>query len=351
MSEHLIPALPFLQAGEFATAQKLLEEIPESRETLSYRSMIHLYDGNYVQERLLVTKAHALYPHDIYIKNRFNWYQIPLKNHLTPRAPLRLPADPLKIPSSTTLSQMCFVTLGVNDAHFFDLLLQQISSVRATHYYADIPYCIIDTGLTEAQKHILVTTFQNITIRDPFLTLNLSEDGPNLTKLTFGRVIMNLCFPGYRFYMWLATDSWVQDENSIHDFLYNASLFGAGLVLKDDERVWTVHNWMTKENMIFDTYPKKFDTFLNNRYYYSSGAFCIDATSNFFAYWQGAVNEIIKTSHQLCLGYDDLTFVCAAHQCGSPEPLSPGHCFVHHIQGLPVSRLPYFLTTKTVKTQ
>lgn len=329
MSEHLIPALSFLQAGNFSAAQKLLEEATESRETLSYLSMIYRYNADYAQERLLIIKAHALYSEDAYIKNRFNWYQTPLKNHLKPRAPLSLPADPLKIPSSKTLSQMCFVTLGMNDTNFFDLLLQQISSVRATQHYADIPYCIIDTGLTETQKHILETTFQNLTIRDPFLTLNLPADPTDLTKLTFGRVIMNICFPGYRFYMWLSPDSWVQDETSIHDFLYNASLFGAGLVLKDDERVWTSHNWMTKENIIFDNYPKKIDSFLNNLYYYSSGAFCIDVTSNFFSYWQNAVNEIMKTSHKLCLGYDELTFVLAAHQCGSPEPLSLGHCFVH----------------------
>lgn len=330
------PALPFVQAGDFARAQKILEETPENKDTLSYLSMIHRYHGHYTQERLLVMKAHALYPDDIYITNRLNWYQTPLKTHLTPRPPLCLPADPSKIPNPSTLAQTCFVTLGMSDKLYFDLLLQQIASVRATRYYAQTPYCIIDTGLTEEQKQILMTTFQHISIKDPFLTLNLPEKQNAFTKITFCRTIMNLCFPGYRFYMWLATDSWVQDENSIHDFLHHAALYGAGLVLKDDERIWTSHNWMTKENVIFDTYPKKFDDMLNGRYYYSSGAFCVDVTSNFFAYWQSAVSEILKTSYGLSPGYDELAFVLAAHQCGSPKPLSLDHCFVHHLKGLPV---------------
>ncbi len=149
---------------------------------------------------------------------------------------------------------------------------------------------------------------------------------------------MNQHFPGYRYYMWLDTDTWIQDENSLHDFLYNARLYGAGLVLKDNHKPGIYGDDSARRNVAEDVYPKAYDDFIKGRNFYTCNAFCIDATTDFFDLWQQSAAEVHK-KHRFKLGHELVTFVYAVHKCKqlqSVEPLDYGHCFTHRTEGLPV---------------
>lgn len=237
MREHLAPALlPFIQAGNFTAAQKLLAEAPPNEQTFCCRSLLHRCLGEYAKERAIIIEAYKLYSENVYVKQRWNWYQVPLLEHLLPRQPLRLPSKAHKIPTPETLAQMCFVTSGHTHLPYFSLLIQQIESIQATQHYANVQICIFDTGLTLDQKNTLIANFDHLTIKDPLWDIDMPEGTNPIIKSALSRAFIDLHFPGYRYYMWLQNDSWVQDENSIHDFLYQARLNGAGLVLKEDEK-------------------------------------------------------------------------------------------------------------------
>lgn len=324
-----------LQSGEFAAAQKLLEHAPENEQTFCCRSLLHRCLGEYAEDRTLIIKAHALYSENIYIKQRWNWYHVPLLGHLLPRQPLRLSSKSHKTPTPETLAQMCFVTSGSSNQIYFDLLIQQIESIKATVHYANVSICILDAGLTPEQKNILTAHFDHLTIKDPLWDLEMPKGTHPVMKNAISRAFIDLHFPEYRYYMWLQNDSWVQDENSIHDFLYQARINGAGLVLKEDEKVWTKHNLFVKSNALYKRYPQSYDTFLNKRRNYTCAVFCIDKKTGFFDTWR----QTLKSINEFILGHEEVSFVYSVHTCKaltSIKPLDHTHWFGCENHGLPV---------------
>lgn len=346
MNANIEAARTLLQQSEFTLALEILASETDNKEALYYRSLVYRYFDRYDRELTVLAEAFKIDQTNAYINKRLSWHKTPWFERLVPRQPLYLPAPSHKIPSADTLAQMCFVTTSSGLNTHFRLLVQQIESIKATQHYKNIPICVLDAGLTTAQKKILEEHFEKLTIKVP--TSNLSEpDRPNaLINTAMEQAFMNEHFPGYRFYMWLANDAWIQSENSIHDFLYNARIYGAGLVLRDHEPTWRYGEGWTKINAENHIYPQTYDEFLNERHYYTWGAFCIDAKTDLFRLWQQALTEVHK-QYGFQIGHEKITLIYAAHKYKPIEsipPLDHAHCFNTHSEGLPVlGPLPHVL--------
>lgn len=343
MNQNIVAAQILLQDGAFLLAKELLEETEDEPKALYYRSLLHRYYDEYAQELDVVRQALNIDQTNAYMNERLAWHASPLQSRLEPRQTLHLPVKNYRLPSQEMLNNMCFVTSSCAHGIYFGLLVQQIESIKATHYYKEIPICILDAGLTDDQKHLLISNFEHLTIKDPLWDLDMPEDTHPMFKSGLARAFMDQHFPDYRYYMWLSNDTWVQDENSIHDFLYEARLHGAGLVLKDDEKIWHQESGFAKINAQQSIYPKAYDDFLRTRHHYTCGAFCIDATTNFFTLWRESIAEVHK-DYGFKMGHEKITFVYAAHKyrpINSIQPLDHSHCFSHRSEGLPVlSSLP-----------
>lgn len=218
-----------LRSGRLAQAREQLAREPADPRTLYLLSLLYRYDDDYARERAVITRALAMDGGNAYMRGRQAWYDLPSFGRVVPRRPLILPRDPDKTPEPETLDQLCIVTAGGSDEPFRQLLIELLESLEATRLYRDAPVYIIDSGLTDQDRHFLMVRFPQIrSIRDP--GWDVDTGGMSLGyKATTARVFMNRHFPGHRFYLWIDTDCWVQDELALDELLSLARSQGIGI--------------------------------------------------------------------------------------------------------------------------
>lgn len=229
MSAGLTAAEWLLRDGDFARATRLLEAEPANQHVLYLLSLLYRYDDAYDGEREVVRRSLELDGSNAYMRGRMAWHDLPLFDRVVPRQRLELPRDPATTPTQEMLDQLCFVTTGGSDEPFRQLLVELLESLAATRLYASIPVYIFDAGLSDEDKHYLLGRFKQIReIRDPGWDVDAGEL-KNGYKATTARVFMNRHFPGHRYYLWIDTDCWVQDENAIDELVQRAHGQGIGI--------------------------------------------------------------------------------------------------------------------------
>lgn len=229
MSPGLTSAQQLLHAGDFAMAKSLLDAVPDDPLALRLLSLLYRYDDDYDKELEAVKRSLGMDGSDVYMQERLSWHALPLVDRVVPRRPLVLPRDPDSTPTHEMLDQLCFVTTGGSDEPFRQLLVELLESLEATRLYKDIPVYVFDAGLSDDDKHFLLNRFRQIRdIRDPGWDVDPGDlkDG---YKATTARVFMNRHFPGHRYYLWIDTDCWVQDERALDDLVLAAHEQGIGI--------------------------------------------------------------------------------------------------------------------------
>lgn len=229
MSAGVTPAERLLREGNFAPAKRLLENESGDQHALYLLSLLYRHDDAYDRELEVVKRSLETDGSDSYMRARLAWHDLPLFDRVVPRKPLDLPRDPAATPTPEMLDQLCFVTTGGSDEPFRQLLVELLESLEATRLYRDVPVYIFDAGLSDDDKHFLMGRFSQIReIRDPGWDVD-AGDLKNGYKATTARVFMNKHFPGHRYYMWIDTDCWVQDELAIDELLRLAHRQGIGI--------------------------------------------------------------------------------------------------------------------------
>ena len=315
MSIKLKAAAQLIKDKEFDLAIEILERNASSLQSYPLMSLLYRYKGNYDKEKEFVEKSLNLNDNNTYMQERLSWHKLPLFDRLVPRQPLCLPRDPFKIPTQLILDQLCFVTAGGSDSPYRECLIELLESIRATKSYRIVHIAILDAGLTDADKNLLLEKFENITILDPDWDVDI---GPKDVKLGMkgcsARPFIPKHFPGYRYYFWLDTDTWVQDERALDNILFNAITYGFGLVKDHAEGnwpgCWWQHTNQTSEQKI---YPDSYDIEIGNNPFITAGTFCIDVQTGLFEKWAESFESSFE-QFGLQWGIDEVTFNHAVHK-------------------------------------
>jgi hypothetical protein len=110
-----------------------------------------------------------------------------------------------------------------SDANYYPLVREWIHSVRRFEQSKGCDICVIDAGLTDAQRAELASLGAK--------TVNPDWPAPLPQSKIKGREFLKACvcrpsipniFPGYDIYMWMDADTWVQDWSGVELFLKSA---------------------------------------------------------------------------------------------------------------------------------
>lgn len=223
-------AKELIAKGLFQEAETMLQAQPKA---LSY---LYRLQDKYDEEKLLVERMLSESQDNYYVERKL-WHDLPFFGKLEERPPLHLPRDPEKTPSQEMLDGLVFVSGA--DSKYFQLLTELLQSIKATTLYKDIPLCILDCGLTDKERHILLDQFHVKEIRDPgwdiqnhHIWVNRNRQRVILTsefKAMSARPFLPRHFPGYKYYFWIDADTWLQDERSIDAFLLQCDKQGIGI--------------------------------------------------------------------------------------------------------------------------
>ena len=109
------------------------------------------------------------------------------------------------------------VIVSLADSNYFEMLVELIDSIKNFEESSNLAICILDAGLKEDQKKILLTKVDKIKkanwdIEVPGYKVN----GKEWLKSQVSRAFLPKYFPDYEKYLWIDCDAWVQDWEAIN---------------------------------------------------------------------------------------------------------------------------------------
>lgn len=188
---------------------------------------------------------------------------------------------------------------GVN-APYFPLLQNLLGSVLGPARAQGIDVAVLDLGLTEAQRKELKALGVAVRLPKWDYDVHLFKDRPpTFFKAMTARPHLPRHLPGYRLYLWLDADCWVQDWDAISLYLESAERVGFA-VTPEIDRAYTpfmangaVLDW------VFSCYARCFGQAEAARYVHypliNSGIFAARADAPHWSLWSAALGAALKT--------------------------------------------------------
>ena len=106
--------------------------------------------------------------------------------------------------------------VSLADSNYFELLNELVDSILKFREGKEVDICILDAGLLDEQKKILSKKVKEIKkaewdIEVPGYKVGQKE----WLKSQLSRAFLPKYFPGYKKYLWIDCDAWVQDWSSV----------------------------------------------------------------------------------------------------------------------------------------
>ena len=106
--------------------------------------------------------------------------------------------------------------ISLSDSNYFELLNEQIDSIKRFKQSKDFSICIMDAGLEENQVEILQKKVDKIVKAKWDIEVPDSKvKGKEWLKSQVSRAFLPDYFPGYKKYIWIDADAWVNSWESI----------------------------------------------------------------------------------------------------------------------------------------
>ena len=108
------------------------------------------------------------------------------------------------------------VIVSLADSNYFELLNELIDSIKKFEQSKNVSICILDAGLTKDQKNKLSEKIDEIKIAEWDIEVSgYKVSGKEWLKSQVSRAFLPKYFPGYKKYLWIDCDAWVNDWQSI----------------------------------------------------------------------------------------------------------------------------------------
>ncbi len=110
--------------------------------------------------------------------------------------------------------------ISLADANYFDLLNELVDSIKRFEKSKEIAICIMDAGLKKDQIEILEKKVDHIKKAEWDIEVSsFKVKGREWLKSQVSRAFLPKYFPGYKKYLWIDADAWVNSWYSIELFL------------------------------------------------------------------------------------------------------------------------------------
>ena len=106
--------------------------------------------------------------------------------------------------------------VALADSNYFELLNELILSIKSFQQSKDISICVLDAGLTESQVSKLKDKVDEIKKANWDIEVSkFKVKGKEWLKSQVSRAFLPKYFPGYKKYLWIDCDAWVNDWSSV----------------------------------------------------------------------------------------------------------------------------------------
>ena len=108
------------------------------------------------------------------------------------------------------------VIVSLADSNYFELLNELVDSIKSFEESKDTAICILDAGLSEQQRNILLKKVDEIKSAEWDIDVpGFKVKGREWLKSQVSRAFLPKYFPNYDKYLWIDCDAWVNNWKSV----------------------------------------------------------------------------------------------------------------------------------------
>ena len=106
--------------------------------------------------------------------------------------------------------------VALADANYFELLNELVDSIKSFEQSKNVAICILDAGLLDEQKTTLSSKVDEIKQAEWDIKVPAYKvKGKEWLKSQVSRAFLPKYFPGYKKYLWIDADAWVNKWEAI----------------------------------------------------------------------------------------------------------------------------------------
>ena len=202
------------------------------------------------------------------------------------------------------------VIVSLADANYFPLLEELINSIKRFKQSEDVAICVLDAGLTNDQKKILLNKVDQIKHAEWDIEVpGFKVKGKEWLKSQVSRAFLPKYFPNYEKYLWIDCDAWVNDWHSV-ELYFKACEYGKlGITqtMGPGYRITSKVNWLFGKLAIIKS--QNFKHAVKSKIGFEKarklafaphiniGVFSLERESKAWSLWQNNLTETLKSGN------------------------------------------------------
>ena len=198
--------------------------------------------------------------------------------------------------------------VSLADSNYFELLCELIDSIKSFEESNNVAICVLDAGLSDNQKNILLKKVDTIKKANWDIEVpSYKVIGKEWLKSQVSRAFLPKYFPGYNKYLWIDADAWVNSWETIELYFKgsdNNKLSIAtsadrayGRVLKVD---WLIGGFAKIKSQNYkhaksSGFSEKIAREVALKPHLNIGVFCLEATASHWDVWKKNLKIALKS--------------------------------------------------------
>ncbi len=220
------------------------------------------------------------------------------------------------------------VVVSAADSPYFPLLQDAVLSVRAQR--PDVAIGVLDLGLAPDERAWLAERVRHVVHPQWDFAFPGRERAPAALKAELARPFLPRYFPGYRMYLWLDADAWLQDWRVIDLYCAAAGLDKLAITPEID-RAYKRHYKRPKlfgMNLAWKNYREAFGWRVADRLgrnpMVNGGVLALHAEAPHWAAWRRVLTRVLQRTSFTPAGQTALNYVIFAEHL--PVNFLPAYC-------------------------
>ena len=200
--------------------------------------------------------------------------------------------------------------VSLADSNYFPLLEELIDSIKRFKESETIAICVLDAGLTNDQKAILLKKVDNVMSAEWDIEVPEHKvKGKEWLKSQVSRAFLPNYFPNYEKYLWIDCDAWVNDWNCIELYFKacDKGKLGITQTIGPGYKITSKVNWLLGKLAIIKS--QNFKHAVKSKIGYEKarklafaphiniGVFSLEKTSKVWESWQNNLSKTLKAGN------------------------------------------------------
>ena len=200
------------------------------------------------------------------------------------------------------------VIVSLADSNYFPLLDELINSIKRFNQSNDVAICILDAGLSEKQKEVLLTKVDEIKPAEWDIEVSESKiKGKEWLKSQVSRAFLPKYFPSYEKYLWIDCDAWVNNWDTVELYFKacESEKLGITQTIGPGYKITSKVSWVFGKLAIIKSQNFKHAVKSNINYdkarklafapHINIGVFSLEKNSSSWKIWQKNLKQTLKS--------------------------------------------------------